>query len=61
MMRQRDKKRSAFAYCVHVIVIFAVISFLMLLGTFGVMAIYGVSFATMQATIGILLIFYARC
>lgn len=57
MKRQRDKKRSAFAYCVHVIVILAVISFLMLLGTFGVMAIYGVSFATMQATIGILLIF----
>lgn len=57
MRKTSGKKHTAFVYCVHVILALAVVSFVMLLGTFGVIAIYGASFATMQASVGILLIF----
>ena len=50
-------KRTAFSYCVYIIIALAVVAFAFLLGTFGMMAIYGLSAATVEASVGILLIF----
>ena len=57
MKPRHAHKRTAFSYCLRVIALLALVSFLLLLGTIGMMAIYGLSAATMQATVGILLIF----
>ena len=55
-MKQR-KERTAFQFCVRIILLFAGVAFLSLIGTFIVMAVYGVSSATMQAALGILMVF----
>ena len=56
-MRRKGKKLSAFAYCVHVIAMLAVISFILLVAAFCIMVSYDFSAASMQATVGVLLIF----
>ena len=55
--KRNVKPHSAFAYCVRIIVIFALISFACLLGTFGMIALYGLKKETMEATVGVLMIF----